>query len=208
MAVVYLVLLVGWLLSVAVVRGVVHQRRTGSVPIRVADRRWEPQWWARRVGALALLSAFAAPLADLAGLDRITALDHEGIAVGGVVLVIAGAAGTVFAQVAMGDSWRGDVDPDACTDLVVSGPFRWVRNPIAVATAMTVAGLALVLPDAFAAAAVVLTIVSLQLQVRFVEERHLERVHGRRYVAYAERTGRFLPGIGRFRQGGAGRVRP
>jgi protein-S-isoprenylcysteine O-methyltransferase Ste14 len=33
--------------------------------------------------------------------------------------------------------------------------------------------------------------------VRLVEEPYLERVHGEAYRAYAERTGRFVPRIGR-----------
>jgi len=200
-AVVGLVLVVGWLLVVGVARVVVHQRRTGSLPIRVDDRRGSPQWWARWTGALGLLLAFAAPLADLAGLEPFAALDHEGVAAAGVVLVVVAVAGTVAGQAAMGDSWRGDVDPDARTDLVVTGPFRWVRNPIAAGTVATVAGLALVVPNVLAAAMLVLSVASLQVQVRCVEEPYLERVHGPAYLRYAARTGRFLPGIGRLRPG-------
>jgi protein-S-isoprenylcysteine O-methyltransferase Ste14 len=97
----------------------------------------------------------------------------------------------------MGESWRGDVDPDARTDLVVTGPFRRVRNPIAICTATTIVGLALVVPNMLTAGMVAFSVTSLQLQVRLVEEPYLERVHGRSYREYVERTGRFLPGIGR-----------
>jgi protein-S-isoprenylcysteine O-methyltransferase Ste14 len=38
---------------------------------------------------------------------------------------------------------------------------------------------------------------AMEIQVRFVEEPYLERVHGDAYRRYAARTGRFLPGIGR-----------
>lgn len=207
MAVVYLVLLGGWLLAVAVVRTVVHQRSAGALPVRFADRPGSPQWWARLLGTTGLVLALAAPLADLAGRQPLGALDGTGIAIGGVVLVVVGVVGTVAAQVAMGDSWRADVDPDARTDLVVAGPFRWVRNPIACCTAATIAGLALVVPNAVAAAMVLLSIASLQLQVRLVEEPYLERVHGRRYVGYAVRTGRFVPGIGRLRSPRVGLAR-
>src|SRR5919106_1033091 len=93
MAVVYLVLLAGGLLTVGVVRAVLHQRATGAVPVRFDDRRGSPQWWARLLGTFALLLAVAVPLADLAGLERLTALDTLGVAVGGVVLVIAGVVG-------------------------------------------------------------------------------------------------------------------
>jgi protein-S-isoprenylcysteine O-methyltransferase Ste14 len=198
MAGVYLVLLVGWLVIVGVVRGVAHQRSTGTVPLRFGDRRGSPQWWARLLGSLGFLLAVAAPLADVVGLEPLDALDDEGVAVAGMVLVIVGVIGTVAGQVAMGDSWRADVDPDLRTDLVVTGPFRWVRNPIAVCTVTTTVGLALVVPNVLAAGMVVFSVASSQLQVRLVEEPYLERVHRRGYVSYAERTGRFLPGIGRL----------
>lgn len=199
MAAIYLVLLAGWLLAVGVVRAVVYQRTTGAAPVRFDDPPGSPQWWARLLGTLGLVFAVAAPLADLAGLEPLAALDSAGVAVGGIVLVVVGVVGTVGGQVAMGDSWRADVDPDARTDLVVTGPFRWIRNPIAVGTATTTVGLALMLPNVVAAGMLVTSLTSLQLQVRLVEEPYLERVHGRSYLSYAQRTGRFLPRIGRIR---------
>ncbi len=36
------------------------------------------------------------------------------------------------------------------------------------------------------------------LQVRFVEEPCLVRRHGDAYLSYAQRVGRFVPGVGRF----------
>jgi protein-S-isoprenylcysteine O-methyltransferase Ste14 len=40
--------------------------------------------------------------------------------------------------------------------------------------------------------------ISIQIQVRLVEEPSLLRVHGEDYRRYAARTGRFVPGIGRL----------
>ena len=50
-----------------------------------------------------------------------------------------------------------------------------------------------------------LLIVGLEIQVRLVEEPHLLRSHGESYRRYAERVGRFLPGVGRLTPAGAGR---
>jgi protein-S-isoprenylcysteine O-methyltransferase Ste14 len=47
-------------------------------------------------------------------------------------------------------------------------------------------------------AAVVVTWLGLELQVRAVEEPYLLRTHGDEYRVYAARVGRFLPGVGRF----------
>ena len=99
----------------------------------------------------------------------------------------------------MGSSWRGDVDADVRTDLVVHGPFRLVRNPIFSSTAVTITGLALIVPNVVAAGMIVCSVASWHVQVRLVEEPYLRRMHGTTYDTYAERTGRFLPGIGRLR---------
>lgn len=201
MVVVYLVCLAGWLVLAGVVRGAVHHRRTGDLPARLDDPVGSPQRWSRALGTVALLFALAVPLAALAGLEPVGALDHAGVAVAGVVLVVIGVAGTLAGQVSMGDSWRADVDPDARTELVTSGPFRRVRNPIFSATAVTLAGLALLVPNVLAAGMLAFSVASWEVQVRLVEEPYLRRVHGADYEAYAARTGRFVPGIGRRRAG-------
>lgn len=40
-----------------------------------------------------------------------------------------GIAATLYAQIAMGNSWRIGVDPTERTTLVTNGPFALVRNP-------------------------------------------------------------------------------
>ena len=197
MPVVALVSIVVWIVAVAVFRGAQHVRSTGASPIRATDPIGSPAWWARIIGAIGLLLLVLGPVADLLGMARIPVLDHPSIAVAGLVLVIGGIVATVVAQSAMGASWRGDVDPDVRTPLVTSGPFRWVRNPILTATAVTTLGIVLMAPNLVAVASLAAVLTSQQIQVRLVEEPYLERVHGADYVAYAARTGRFLPWIGR-----------
>jgi protein-S-isoprenylcysteine O-methyltransferase Ste14 len=141
MAVLALVLLAVWLLLVVSLPTLVRLRRTGTASVpRFRDRPGSPQWWARLVSALGFACAVAAPLAELAGLQPIPILDRTPVRAAGVVLVAVGIAATLAAQLAMGASWRPDVDPAARTALVTSGPFRLVRNPIFTATAATAAG--------------------------------------------------------------------
>jgi protein-S-isoprenylcysteine O-methyltransferase Ste14 len=98
----------------------------------------------------------------------------------------------------MGDSWRVGVDPAERTELVTDGPFALVRNPIFAAMIPFFAGIALLAPNALTIAGAVLLVAALELQIRFVEEPHLSRVHGQSYDDYAARVGRFVPGVGRL----------
>jgi protein-S-isoprenylcysteine O-methyltransferase Ste14 len=193
-----LVLVVVWVVLVAGVRGVIQYHRTGHPALRVADPPGSAQWWSRVVSRLGLLLAIAAPIAQLAGLAPIPALDRPELRAVGFVLYAAGIAITLASQATMGASWRGDVDPEARTELVTTGPFRLVRNPILTGTATTVLGLALVTPNLLSVAMLVCIFIAMQIQVRRVEEPYLLRVHGESYRRYAERTGRFLPLIGRL----------
>jgi protein-S-isoprenylcysteine O-methyltransferase Ste14 len=198
MAVLDLVLVGVWVVLVSFVRGAIQYRRTGSSPVRLRDRPGSPQWWARLVSTVGVMLAIAAPLAEIAGLQPLPLLDQPLLRWSGVVLVFLGMAITLGSQAAMGRSWRADVDPDATTELVTSGPFRYVRNPVFSGSAVTVVGLAFVVPNVVSLLMLVAFLAGLEIQVRLVEEPYLIRVHGDAYRTYAARTGRFVPGVGRL----------
>jgi protein-S-isoprenylcysteine O-methyltransferase Ste14 len=200
MAVVALIVLVTWLLVVVGLRGYIAYRRTGVAPKLVAAEVGSPAWWAKVVSGVGIVLAFAAPVAELLGIRPLAVLDQAPDRVAGLVLALTGIVATFGAQLAMGESWSGDVDPQARTPLVTHGPFRIVRNPILTCTAATAIGLALMVPNVLAILMLVAFFVAIELQVRLVEEPYLERVHGDAYRAYAARTGRFLPGIGLLRR--------
>jgi protein-S-isoprenylcysteine O-methyltransferase Ste14 len=104
--------------------------------------------------------------------------------------------------VAMGASWRIGVDPGERTQLVTSGPFALVRNPIFAAMLPTALGLTLLVPSWVAFVGLVGLMLALELQVRVVEEPYLLSVHREEYAVYSARVGRFLPGVGRIRRAG------
>jgi protein-S-isoprenylcysteine O-methyltransferase Ste14 len=199
-----LVLLAVWLFLVAGLRGYLAYRRTGDPGLAFRDRPGTPQWWARVISSLGILFAIAAPVAELAGMRPAVPLDHPIVAAVGLAMVILGIAGSMAGQWTMGASWRGDVDEAIRSPLITSGPFRFVRNPILTATATTAIGFALLVPNVISAAMLVAVLIAQQIQVRLVEEPYLLRVHGQAYRAYAARTGRFLPWIGRLPATGAG----
>ena len=77
-------------------------------------------------------------------------------------------------------------------ELVVSGPYRWVRHPLySVATAILLA-LSLIAANWFMGVMVLLIAALLPALTRR-EERHLLEKFGEHYREYMQHTGRFLP---------------
>jgi protein-S-isoprenylcysteine O-methyltransferase Ste14 len=182
-------------------RAIVHHRRTGTTGfVGLGGRPGSIEWCAGLLFAVALVGGAAAPVAQLAGfLEPWDGRRSDAIHAIGAVLAIVGIGGTLWAQLAMGDSWRVGVDMGARTELVVaSGPFRWVRNPIFSWMTLASAGLVLLSPNALAVASFAALLVALEIQVRAVEEPYLMRTHGDAYRRYAASTGRFVPGVGRL----------
>jgi protein-S-isoprenylcysteine O-methyltransferase Ste14 len=182
-------------------RVAIQLRRTGSTGVRGMGE--SP---AERVAGggfvLAVLLGAAAPVLALLGwVEPISALDTDGVHVVGAVLALLGIAGTFYAQLAMGNSWRIGVDAEERTELVTAGPFAYVRNPIYSAMIPTALGLALLVPSWVALVGCAGLAIALEVQVRLVEEPYLLRAHAAVYASYAARVGRFAPGVGRIRAG-------
>ena len=197
MPVAALILYVVWFLLAFGVRTVVQVRRTGDTGFRGLGRSSLLEMVAGVGFVVALLIGLAAPIADLAGVDRISAFDNGGVAAAGVALALLGIVLTLLAQLSMGDAWRIGVDPDEQTELVHHGAFRVVRNPIFSAMLVTALGLALMVPNVLALIELVSLEVALEAQVRGVEEPYLRSAHGQAYRRYEAAVGRFVPGLGR-----------
>ena len=187
-------------------RTAIQLRRTGTTGFHgVGGRPGSAEWLAGVGFVVALVLGVAAPVLDLAGVvEPIDAIDSGAVHAAGVVLAVAGIAATLLAQFAMGSSWRIGVDHGERTELVTSGPFALVRNPIFSAMIPTALGLVLLVPSWVAILGLVGLVVALELQVHVVEEPYLLRTHGGTYAEYAARVGRFLPGVGRRRYDAAG----
>ena len=175
-----------------------QRRRTGSTGYRgISGRLGSAEWFAGVGFVAALVAAVAAPILQLLGVvSPLDFLAAPWIQVGGIVLAVIGIAATVYAQVDMGDSWRIGVDPGETTTLVRNGVFGLVRNPIFTAMLTFGFGIALVTPNVVAIVGFILLAISIQLQVRVVEEPYLLSVHGDVYRDYLANVGRFVPGVG------------
>lgn len=106
-----------------------------------------------------------------------------------------GALLTVVAQHQMGASWRVGID-ERPTDLVTTGLFAYIRNPIFTGLLLFLAAVVLLAPVWWSAGVWALTLVGIRVQVGW-EESHLVAHHGESYLAYARQSGRFVPGWNR-----------
>lgn len=139
MAIAVLALFATMMLVIGAIRRQIQLRSTGDSGNR---RTWRPdgslEWWALTGTDLGYLTVgVGAPLADLVGLAPLATLDQPivhglGIAVAALGIVLA-----LAAQLSLGASWRIGIDEAERTDLVTTGAFRVLRNPIFAAVIVT-----------------------------------------------------------------------
>ena len=177
----------------------VQVRRTGDTGFRgISGRLGTAEWWAGVCFVVALMTGVLGPITALLGVDPVSFLTAPAVQWIGAATAAVGIVATFIAQLEMGSNWRIGVDESEHTDLVTSGAFSMVRNPIFTAMGATGIGLALMVPNVVSLLGMILLLVALELQVRVVEEPFLARLHGAPYAAYAARVGRFVPGLGRM----------
>jgi protein-S-isoprenylcysteine O-methyltransferase Ste14 len=180
-------------------RVVLHHRKTGATGVvGLAGPPGSLRWWAGVVFSLSGLVALSAPVFELGGLSHALWVSPLSVRAG-VALALVATVGTLAAQTNMGASWRIGVRESERTELVTTGIFAFVRNPIFSLLLVGLAGVALVSPTPIMLAALALFLVAVELQVRLVEEPYLRRVHGSSYARYCADVGRFFPGLGRVR---------
>jgi protein-S-isoprenylcysteine O-methyltransferase Ste14 len=166
---------------------VVTLHRRGTPGQRVSA----PAFLAVVLGIIALALAYAA-----GGPGAVGGLPPSATAVWlGTGAAAAGLGIVAAAQRQMGSSFRIGID-EAPTPLVEAGLFRWVRNPIYSGLLLMLAGVVLIAPGVWSAALWIAAAGAIAWHTR-LEERHLLALHGESYRRYAERTGRFVPGVGR-----------
>ncbi len=179
------------------VRSWMHWRKTGSTGFRgISGMPGSIEWWGGLLFIAAIVLGAAGPALALA--DLVVPPQLPGLPWIGTEVAIIGFIGTLAAQTGMGASWRIGVDITERTDLVTTGLFAIVRNPVfsAMLTAMT--GIVLMVPTPVSAAALACLFLAVEIQVRFIEEPYLNRTHQGAYADYTTRVGRFVPGIGRI----------
>lgn len=111
----------------------------------------------------------------------------------GVMLCISGIISASYCQFAMGKNWRIGVDPDEKTELITSGVYSKIRNPIYTACMVHGLGLLVLAPNVLVLVTGLVGFYAVKAYVRQIEEPYLIGLHGDKYLQYMESTGSFLP---------------
>jgi protein-S-isoprenylcysteine O-methyltransferase Ste14 len=117
--------------------------------------------------------------------------------VAGAVLLFGGIALLAAAQLNLGASWRMGIKEGEAPGLVVRGLYRLCRHPIYLGLLTAIAGYTALLPTPLSLALLAAAYAGVRAQTA-AEEAYLVRTYGDAYRAYARRTGRLLPGIGKL----------
>jgi protein-S-isoprenylcysteine O-methyltransferase Ste14 len=144
---------------------------------------------------LALLSLGSNQLLTGLGVSRPS---PAGVAqVAGAALVVAGALLALTCVFVFARRGRGTPVPlDPPRRLVVSGPYRFVRNPMAIGVGSALAGVALFYQSAQFLVAVVVFMLGIHAMIWLYEEPTLRRTFGPEYDAYCGRVNRWIPRFG------------
>lgn len=132
----------------------------------------------------------------LPGTVIITSLVHPACRALGIIMMVAGYAGTLWCYAAMGNAWRMGINRAEKTELVMAGPYRLVRHPIYLFQAIMVAAIALLLPSLLAMTVLVVHLLCVATKAAD-EEAYLRTLMGQTYETYCARTGRWFPPLRR-----------
>ena len=144
---------------------------------------------------IALLSLASGQLLEGLGVTR----PSTGIVqIASIIVTVTGSIVALWCVLVFARRGRGTPIPlDPPRRLVVSGPYRFVRNPMALGVGTALAGVALFYASGQFFLAVLVFMVGIDAMVRFYEEPTLRRTFGADYVAYCERANRWIPRLPR-----------
>jgi protein-S-isoprenylcysteine O-methyltransferase Ste14 len=110
----------------------------------------------------------------------------------GTALVVLGLAFAIWARVYLGRNWSANVTLKQEHELIRSGPYRWVRNPIYTGILVAIAGSALARGRWGGAIALLIAFGSFWYKVS-IEERVLQDAFGGDYDEYRRKVKSLIP---------------
>jgi protein-S-isoprenylcysteine O-methyltransferase Ste14 len=120
--------------------------------------------------------------------------EGSGLALGALVLVIAGMLFAYWARVHLGRNWSGKVIVKVEHTLITSGPYRWVRHPIYGGMTLALVGTALAIGAPYGFIALALILCGFLVRVR-LEEALMRDTFPGEYDRYSRHTARLIPGV-------------
>ena len=111
-----------------------------------------------------------------------------------VALAVIAFVATLVCWKRMGRAWRMGINPDEKTNLVIRGPWAYVRHPIYALSILLMLCTMAILPSPLMLTAGVIHIAFLVWESRR-EEQHMIHQHGEQYVQYCAKVGRFFPSL-------------
>jgi protein-S-isoprenylcysteine O-methyltransferase Ste14 len=116
-----------------------------------------------------------------------------GLEIGGMVLYLTGYLLMALALVRLGGNYQvGGNPPRAVDEMVIVGPYRFVRHPMYAAALCISLGLACLI-QSLAFLAVFCIYVMLIILLVPAEEEGLRRAYGKQYIAYQQKVKRIVP---------------
>jgi len=112
----------------------------------------------------------------------------------GAGLALAGFLFTAWAREHLGGNWSGTVTVKQDHELIVAGPYAWVRHPIYTGLLLAFAGSALAGGEWRGVLAVVIASLALWRKLR-LEERWMQEQFGQQYQSYRQRVAALVPFI-------------
>lgn len=112
----------------------------------------------------------------------------------GLLLLALGVGFACWARVVLGRNWSATVQLKQDHELVVAGPYRWVRHPIYTGSLLGLVGTALVVNEWRGLLAFALVAATFWFKLRH-EEAWMRERFGAAYVDYMRRTKALIPGL-------------
>ncbi len=185
-----------FILIVFVMRSVIIWKRTGINPLVFSQTENAHDFIGRVYKVMMLLTwlailCYSFNTSVYQYLIPINYLDNESVKLLGAALWLISFIWTSVAQYQMSESWRIGIDYNEKTALVITGIFRYSRNPVFLGMIISYLATFLIIPNALTASMLASTWVVIQIQVR-LEEEYLLQIHGQDYEVYRKKVSRWI----------------
>jgi protein-S-isoprenylcysteine O-methyltransferase Ste14 len=139
---------------------------------------------------IGILSVFSERLYDLMlSLNCIRSISSSIL---GLIFFAAGLILGWASSANMGESWRVGVIEDQKTELITNGIYGHIRNPYFLSYYIIFLSLFLIRPSVLIGMSTMFLVFVFHMMV-IKEEKHLEKLHGNRYLRYKKKTGMYFP---------------